>query len=489
MKFNKLIAGFVDTSLEFEVTGLALDSREVKSGDVFIALAGAKQHGLSYAPQAIKQGAAAIIYAPEDEGEKLATQLQGISLVKIENLAFKLADIAARFYDYPVKKLGVIGLTGTNGKTSCSQFLAQMLDNSAVIGTLGWGKWGQLKTTINTTPDALALQKMLAECVSKGIETLAMEVSSHGLEQGRVNGIDFTGAIFTNLSRDHLDYHGSMEAYFQAKLALFKKPELEFAVINLDDAYSERIIASLVENVVLWIFSVSGKTLEQAHCVYAQHIQLINTGLSFEVCYNKDAVTVCCDIYGGFNVENILAAITTLLAMGFSLSEAAAKASKLETISGRMQCFGGKGQPLVFVDYAHTPDALAKASMALKQHQHDAVSLVFGCGGDRDQGKRALMGQVACEHADNIIITDDNPRTENGDNIIQDILTGCNSNKVNVIRDRKQAIEKAITQASSGDCVLIAGKGHEDYQEINDVKYPFSDVVIVQQVLQARKLK
>lgn len=484
MKLNKLIEDFAKTSLDIDVTGLVLDSREVKPGDVFIALAGAKQHGLKYASDVIKQGAKAIIYAPEHEGEKLAAQLSNIALVKIDNLHLKLADIAAKFYGYPVKKLQVIGLTGTNGKTSCSQFLAQVLPKTAVIGTLGWGTWGHLQSTINTTPDALNLQKMLSTLSDEGIKTLVMEVSSHGLEQGRVNGIKFKGAVFTNLSRDHLDYHGSMEAYFQAKLALFKRPELEFAVVNFDDDYCERIIETLDKKIVLWAFSATGKKNNAAICVYAQNIRFLNTGLSFDACCGSDKASVNCAVYGSFNIENILAVITTLLALGFSLSDAALKVSTLEPISGRMQRFGGGKKPLVFVDYAHTPDALEKALSALKQHRHRQLSVVFGCGGDRDKGKRAQMGAIACKLADTVTLTDDNPRTEDGEHIIQEILSGCHYDKVSVIRDRKQAIERVITQSKSGDCVLIAGKGHEDYQEINNIKYPFSDKDVVERILQ-----
>lgn len=480
MRIDELMAGFAETSLTEPVLGLTLDSREVKSGYVFIALAGAKQHGLEYAGEVLKQGASAIIYAPEGQGDDLAAGLKDIPLIKVEQLAFKLADIAARFYDYPTQKLDIIGITGTNGKTTCSQFLAQVFNDSGVIGTLGWGQWGVLKATVNTTPSALLLQQILAEFVKEDKRTVFMEVSSHGLEQSRVKGIDFKGAVFTNLSRDHLDYHGSMERYFQAKLALFKNPKLEFAVINLEDAYSQRIIDALSASVKLWTFSAIGKNAT----VYAQAIQLLNTGLSFEVCYGDEKTAVFCAIYGEFNVENILATITTLLVMGVSLSEACEKVSTLKTISGRMQRFGKENTPQVFVDYAHTPDALDKALSALKQHKPRQLSVVFGCGGDRDQGKRAQMGKIACEQADNIIITDDNPRTESGEIIIKAILEGCEGDKAVVIRDRKQAIEKAIKQASNEDYILIAGKGHEDYQEINGIRHSFSDQTVVKQALQ-----
>ncbi len=487
MKFNQLIVGFAETlPLEIEISGIAINSYQVKLGYVFIALAGENQHGLEYAAQALKQGASAIIYDPSGLGENLATKLKNIPLIKIEELLFKISHISARFYDYPAKKLAVIGITGTNGKTSCSQFLAQMLPESVVIGTLGWGEWQKLRKTQNTTPDALTLQSMLAQSVNENKTNVSLEVSSHGLELGRVSCVNFEGVVFTNLSRDHLDFHGSMEAYFQAKLSVFKRPELKFAVINLDDTYSGRIITALSANVVLWTFSRLGKKFEQVHCITAKNVQLLETGLSFDIYDGDNQSKVCCNFYGIFNVENILAVITTLLAMGFSLNEATRKASVLKEISGRMQRFGGNGLPLIFVDYAHTPDALDKTLAALKQHYHQQITIVFGCGGDRDKGKRMKMGQIACQQADNIIITDDNPRYEKSKTIISDILVGCDPNKVTIISNRQQAIKTAIMQASADECILIAGKGHEDYQDISGVKYPFSDQLIVQQILQER---
>lgn len=485
MKLHDLIDGVAEDVPCIDIGGVVLDSRELQKGDVFIALAGFRQHGLEYARQVAEKGACTILYAPEEGGDRLAEELRlDIPLIRIEGLNSALADIAARFYRYPARQLQVIGITGTNGKTSCSQFLAQMLPCSAVIGTLGWGAWGNLHGTINTTPDALALQKMLSMLHDEGVRTLAMEVSSHGLEQARVRGIEFNGAVFTNLSRDHLDYHGSMEAYFQAKLQLFKRPELEFVVINLDDAYSRRIVEALSPKTILWTFSQE----KQEASVHACNVLLLNEGLSFKVCHGGEEEKVQCGIYGAFNVDNLLAVITTLLAMGFSLGEVVSKIPNLQTVPGRMQRFGGEGKPLVFVDYAHTPDALEKALSALKQHRHKRLVVVFGCGGDRDKGKRAQMGSIACKLADAVVLTDDNPRTENPDEIIDGILSACEKDKVTVIRDRTKAVETAINGAAKGDCILVAGKGHEDYQEINDVKYPFSDQKVVEKALRMREL-
>ncbi|MCK4493191.1 MAG: UDP-N-acetylmuramoyl-L-alanyl-D-glutamate--2,6-diaminopimelate ligase [Methylococcales bacterium] len=484
MKLNELIEGFAKTPLTIEISGLNLSSADIKAGDVFIALSGEKNHGLEYAQQVIEKNARAIFYEPQGQGEALAQSITAIPLIKIEQLATKLSEIAARFYHHPSKKLAIIGITGTNGKTSCSQFLAQMLRGSVSIGTLGWGQWGQFKKTQNTTPTALILQSMLATCVRENNREVSLEVSSHAIVLDRVKSVQFEGAIFTNLTQDHLDFHGSMEAYFQAKLAFLTDPNLKFVVINRDDDYSQKIITSIPKSVRVWTYSSRVQQLSPTNTVVAEEIKLTPTGLCFIVAYNHQKEKVSSPFYGRFNVENMLAVMTALIAKGFSLKEVASRASALTAISGRMERLGGDNCPHVFVDYAHTPDALLNALQALKHHQHKKVSVVFGCGGNRDAGKRAQMGRIACETADKVIITDDNPRYEMGKAIIKTILTGCVSKKVSVINDRQQAIETVIRQATKEECILIAGKGHEDYQEIEGVKYPFSDQAIVKQALQ-----
>jgi UDP-N-acetylmuramoyl-L-alanyl-D-glutamate--2,6-diaminopimelate ligase len=294
--------------------------------------------------------------------------------------------------------------------------------------------------------------------------------------------------VFTKLSRDHLDYHGTMEEYFQAKLGLFKRPELEFAVINRDDKYGQKIIAELAPSIALWTFSVNlcFKNLEglDKRSVIAKNICCSINGIEFEVSCGDESATINSRLYGEFNVENMLAVLTTLLALGFSLNEAAAKVSALQSVPGRMEYFGGDNQPVVFVDFAHTPDALEKVLQSVKHHNPNTLEVVFGCGGNRDAGKRPLMGSIAEKLADNIIITDDNPRFEEGEAIVADILSGCENQNLTVIRDRALAIETAIFQAKTGDCVVIAGKGHENYQEIKGVKTPFSDQTIVKNVLE-----
>lgn len=478
MTLLELLKGIVDIDCDVAISGLALDSRRINVGDVFIALNGAQQHGVEYAIQAVKQGAVAVIYEPEG-----LLQLPEIDVecVAVPHLADFLGVIAARFYGKPSEKLAVIGITGTNGKTTCSQLIAQVLPDCGVIGTLGWGEFGQLLPTANTTPDALAMQSMLYQFVQQNKQAVAVEVSSHGLQQGRVNGVEFTGAVFTNISRDHLDYHGSMEQYLKAKLALFKVPSLQFAVVNLDDANSSDVLQVLDDAVSRWTFSTQGKTLANAQSLIAEKIRYSNSGIDFELRLGQTITLAHTPIVGEFNLENVLAVLAVLLAMNIPLQPAIASLERLKAIAGRMEKFGGDDKPTVLVDYAHTPDALEKVLKVAKNDQQ--LSVVFGCGGNRDQGKRPEMGRIAEIWADRVIITDDNPRYELADEIIEQILVGCRTDKITVINDRAAAITTAIQQANKGDCVVIAGKGHEDYQEINGVKWSFSDQKIVEQAL------
>jgi len=468
-----------------DIKGLALDSRKVKKGFVFIAVEGAIEHGLVYARQAVENGAFAIIYESQGcEGFDLASldcyQLQ------VKDLALKLGCMADRFYRSPSKQLDVIAVTGTNGKTTCSQFLLQLMPESGVIGTLGWGGKGELNKTLNTTPDALDVQQILADFVSLKKKAVVMEVSSHGMEQGRVNAVNFKGAVFTNLTRDHLDYHGSMEAYLNAKLMLFKRAELQYVVVNTDDDYSEKFLAVTHEHVNRWAFSAKGNKTCSAENVTAEEISFSLNGISFFVCRGNERCFVQSDIVGDFNLENILAVITVLLAQGNSLETAAKKVKELTPVSGRMERFGGADQPFVFVDYAHTPDALEKLLIGLRKFSSQQLWLVFGCGGNRDKGKRAEMGCVAEQLADRVIITDDNPRLEDPEQIMNDILSGFRIKQAELIQNREKAIQSVINRADKNDCIVIAGKGHENYQDINGVKHLFSDQGVVKQALMER---
>ncbi len=491
MNLAELLDGLVDDSLKLdktiEIKGVALDSRKVKAGFVFIAVAGAIEHGLLYLHQAIENGASAVIYEPQGS-EPYSLEQLSICHLAVADLSLKLGCIANRFYQAPSKNLDVIGVTGTNGKTSCSQFLLQLLPDCSVIGTLGWGQKKALKQTLNTTPDAVAVQRMLAEFVSMKKKTVVMEVSSHGLQQGRVNEVSFKGAVFTNLSRDHLDYHGSMEDYLQAKLILFKQPELQFVVVNADDVNSEMFLAVTHEKVKRWTFSTTGNESRllgntATENVIADDITYSLNGIKFVACWRNERVWVQTRIVGDFNLENILAVMTVMLAQGYSLNEVAIKVSELVPISGRMERFGGNGKPVVFIDYAHTPDALEKVLQGLRRYcQHD-LRVVFGCGGNRDKGKRAQMGAIAENFADQVIITNDNPRLESPIQIINDIVAGC-TNEIEIIQNRELAIQTAIRNADNNDCVVIAGKGHEEYQEVNGVRQAFSDQAVVRRTLQ-----
>ena len=486
MNIGGLVAGLTNQTLgldaEIVIKGLALDSRKIELGFVFIAVAGAEQHGLKYAQQVQKKGAVAIIYDSLGSDDFCLEAIE-IPLVVVDGLTAKLGLLADRFYQSPSKRLDVIGITGTNGKTSCSQFLQQLLTDSGVIGTLGWGGSQSLNKTLNTTPDALAMQQILAEFVSMGKKAVVMEVSSHGLEQGRVNAVDFKGAVFTNLSRDHLDYHGSMGEYLQAKLLLFKRPELRFVVVNADQDCSNKVLSVVNDTAKKWAFSINGKKCAGAESIVAKEIKIGLSGIQFWLYWQNKQVLVESAIVGEFNVENILTVITVLLAQGYSLEYAVESVTTLTPVCGRMECFGGNKKPTVIVDYAHTPDALEKVLLGLRKLSPQKLCLVFGCGGNRDKGKRQQMAVVAEQLTDHFVMTNDNPRFEDPQQIINDMVAGCKSNNHNVIENREQAIRAMIKQANKDDCIVIAGKGHEEYQDIKGVKHFFSDQAVVKQVL------
>ncbi|NOS73712.1 MAG: UDP-N-acetylmuramoyl-L-alanyl-D-glutamate--2,6-diaminopimelate ligase [Methyloglobulus sp.] len=494
MRLIDLLNGLVEVSEQFsqliaelDISGLALDSRVVEVGELFIALSGAKQHGLSHAERAIDKGAYAVLFDPSGEGRVLAETMTDIPAIPVENLSLVLGELAARFYGKPSHNLDVIGITGTNGKTSCSQFLGQLLEDCGIIGTLGWGDWGRLNKTANTTPDALTVQKTLAEFVKEKKKTVAMEVSSHGLDQGRVNGVRFKGAVFTNISRDHLDYHRSMENYLAAKLKLLSVPGLKFVVVNLDDGSCDEIIAAVPEAVMVWGVSAKGKSVNSGQSIVAEEIRHTLDGIEFDVRCDGNIQRIKAPLYGDFNAENLLCVLAVMLAMGHTLAEAANKVKSIKPITGRMERCGTKANGLsVFVDYAHTPDALYRVLASLRKHSHQALWVVFGCGGNRDAGKRPQMGSIAEQWADRIIVTDDNPRFEDNVQIAKEVMTGCSSDKVLLIQDRKQAIQHAIANAAENDCIVIAGKGHETYQEINGIQYPFNDKQIAEEALHLR---
>lgn len=461
-------------------TGITADSRKVQAGGLFLAYPGVKSDGRNFIQQAVQAGAAAVLWEQDRFSWNTDWKVKNQA---VSGLKQQVGDIAAEHFDYPSTKLTMVGVTGTNGKTSVSQWVAQCLSflgkKTAVLGTIGNGFIGELAEAANTTPDAILLQGMLADYLQQGAQAVAMEVSSHGLDQGRVNGVAFDIAILTNLSRDHLDYHQTMEAYAAAKKKLFDWPGLQMAILNADDVFGQSIAHSFKqEGKSALTYGISNGDIS------ATDLQLSNDGLSMRVKTSKGEALLETSVLGRFNAYNVLAVLATLLALDVSLSDAIKSIAQITPVQGRMQQFGGGELPLVVIDYAHTPDALEKVLSTLKEQitVPNKLICVFGCGGDRDAGKRPLMGGVAQKLADNVVVTSDNPRSEDQSVIIEQIMSGM-SGVYAIEPDRESAITIAVRAARKGDVVLVAGKGHEDYQEIAGVKYPFSDALVAQAAL------
>jgi UDP-N-acetylmuramoyl-L-alanyl-D-glutamate--2,6-diaminopimelate ligase len=469
---------------------LCADSRAVAPGDVFVAYPGARADGRRFMADAAARGAAAVLWERHGHAGEPAIALPNVAVDDLQALSGWIAHLV---YGRPSERLWTVGVTGTNGKTSVSQWIAQAFErlgrSCAVIGTLGCGFPGRLEESPNTTPDALTLHRLFAGYLEQGAQAAAMEVSSIGLDQGRVNGVHFDVAVFTNLTRDHLEYHGSMEAYGAAKERLFATPGLKAAVLNLDDALGRRIARDLAGRGV----QVTGYTLrgEAAHgadiVLAAENIAATPRGLRFTAATPQGRADIHAALVGEFNVANLLAVLGALLASGIPLDRAAAVLRGLTSAPGRMQALGGEGAPLAVVDYAHTPDALEQALSALAgtaAARGGRLVCVFGCGGNRDPGKRPLMGEAAARRADAVILTSDNPRDEDPQAILADIARGAPGARI--IADRAEAIRAAIAEADARDVVLIAGKGHETYQEIAGRRLPFSDVDCAAAALAAR---
>ncbi len=480
MHLHTLLNGIAPCPLEpaVSITGMTEDSRKVQPGDLFIAYAGPKANRPRFIEQAIEQGAVAILKEAESDTASFEL-IESIPVCAIPRLNQQVATIAARFYGNPCDTLRFIGITGTNGKTSCALFIAQLLAEQTVrcgiIGTLGEGFPNEITPGSLTTPGAIDLQHTLASLKQRGATHIAMEVSSHSLVQHRVAGIPFEVAVFTNLTRDHLDYHGDMYHYGEAKRLLFLTPGLKYAVVNADDAFGRDLLAQR-QAAAYYAYSLENQPTA-VPTVYADNLQFHSRGFSADIRSPWGQGKLNSALLGRFNLSNLLAALTTLCVLGLPFLEVLAQLAHLSTVPGRMQCLGGGGNPLVVVDYAHTPDALEKALMALREHTQQALWCVFGCGGDRDRGKRPLMGQVAESCSDHVVITNDNPRSEDPHVITDEILEGItHKDAVSVIQDRREAIRYALQQARPGDVVLIAGKGHETYQQVGDVRVHFSDV-------------
>ncbi|SCY24971.1 UDP-N-acetylmuramoyl-L-alanyl-D-glutamate--2,6-diaminopimelate ligase [Pseudomonas sp. NFACC37-1] len=479
LSLNKI---FAHAGHDLLIRELALDSRNVRAGDLFLAVPGARVDGRDHIADALKRGAAAVAY--EVQGATVLP-ITDVPLIPVKGLAAQLSDIAGRFYGDPSRHLNLVGVTGTNGKTSVTQLVAQALDllgqHCGIVGTLGNGFHGALESGLHTTPNPIAVQATLADLKKAGAKAVAMEVSSHGLDQGRVTALAFDVAVLTNLSRDHLDYHGTMQAYGEAKAKLFAWNDLKCRVINLDDEFGRQLAADKRESRLI-TYSLE----DTSAYLYIRQAQFNDEGVRATLVTPQGEHHVRSTLLGRFNLSNVLAAIGALLGLDYALDEILKVLPKLEGPAGRMQRLGGGAQPLVVVDYAHTPDALEKVLTALRPHAKGKLLCLFGCGGDRDRGKRPLMAEVVERLADGVLVTDDNPRSEDPLRIFDDIRAGFTAvDNVIFVAGRGQAIAQLIASASVDDVIVLAGKGHEDYQEINGERHAFSDLVEADHALTA----
>lgn len=493
MRLAELLPDVADIPHALDIGGIVQDSRAIRPGDAFVAIAGFGAHGLNFIAQAKAAGAVATLFEPpmpeEFKAAAFPVTVGDMPMIAVPGLRARLGAMADRFHGEPSRTMTAVVVTGTNGKTSVVQLLAQAWTlrgrRAGTIGTLGAGLYGEAVPTGFTTPLVLQLHALLAQLRDAGADAVAMEVSSHALDQGRVDGVHFKVGMFTNLTRDHLDYHGTMDAYGAAKAKLFAWPDLEAAVLNLDDAFGRELLAGI--RAPMRAIGVSSRGAETAN-LRADDIVLDLAGLSFSLGIDGEIHAVRSPLLGRFNVDNLLAVAGALHALGETPAEIAAVLSVLQPVHGRMNRLGGDGRlPLVVIDYAHTPDALEQALTSLRAHAAGRLVCVFGCGGDRDTGKRPQMAAIAEARADAVIVTDDNPRTENGDAIVADIVAGfAKPESIVVRRDRAAAIAHAIATATANDIVLIAGKGHEPYQEIDGIQYPFDDTATARAALEAR---
>jgi UDP-N-acetylmuramyl-tripeptide synthetase len=466
------------------VTRLTADSRRVRPGDVFLAFPGAHVDGRDFIAQAMTNGAAAVI---AEKGEKVGAG--DTAIVEVAGLAALCGEIAHLVYGRPSEKLWLAGVTGTNGKTSVSQWIVQGMDalgqRCAVVGTLGNGFVDALAESPNTTPDAITLHAALAGFLAHGATACAMEVSSIGLDQGRANGAAFDVAVFTNLTRDHLEYHGTMAAYAAAKEKLFAMPGLGAAVINLDDAFGVELARRLRGRLPVLGYTLGTGAAGTDEVLRAENLRMGAAGIEFEL----NGATLAAPVVGRFNASNLLAVAGALLTRGERLEAIAAALRAIRPPPGRMQALGGHGMPLVVVDYAHTPDALEKALGVLHEAaaaRGGSLVCIFGCGGERDPGKRPQMGAIAEALADRVVLTSDNPRGEDAQAIIAAIAAGMRR-APQVEADRARAVAEAVADAAAGDVILLAGKGHEPYQEIAGVRHPYSDLAAAKSALEARR--
>ena len=484
MSLVQLANGLVDIPSSLAntpISDLTLDSRQVASGCAFIAVQGTQTDGRQFIADALDRGASVVL------AESSSASLEGDRIIPMSDLKEQIGVLAKRFYADPSQQLALIAVTGTNGKTSISDYIGQLLrllgESAGTIGTLGARtRSGEAVASQNTTPDIISLNRQLAEWVEQGVGFASIEASSHALDQGRLDGLTIHTGVFSNLTRDHLDYHKDMAAYRQAKLRLFRDFQPERVIYNADDqnTLSAREFAAQ---------SALGVSLQDTSAdVYVQVISEDASGLSFQLHSPFGSAPVAINVHGRFNAFNVAAAMMVVCGLGCGFKDVAAAASYLQSVDGRMQAVGGGESVRVVVDYAHTPDALASALFTLKSSCAGELWVVFGCGGDRDSGKRAEMGRIASDLATNVVITNDNPRTEDPAAIAEEIASGCDRASMRVELDRGAAIAHAIKSASPGDTVLIAGKGHESYQIVGTTQQVFSDVEQARQALAAREI-
>jgi len=495
MLLSNLLEGFAEVTnlMSIVIEDVVLDSRQSRCNSLFIAVPGLTVDGRQFIDAAIEQGASAVLWECEQGAVPIPVAWRvnkggvKVPVIAIESLSDKVGRIADRFYQEPSKSMQVVGITGTNGKTSCSHFIAHALSDSVptgVMGTLGWGQIDNLHTNSHTTPDVVTCHKWLAEMQQQNVKCVAMEVSSHALDQGRVDNIVFNSAVFTNLTHDHLDYHGGIEEYARAKERLFSMPGLRYAVINCDDAYGRDLLSRLDHDIKILSYGLKKESTQPD--IYANNIVQTEAGLEFDLHTPIGDIKIDSPVYGLFNIYNLLATVGILLINKTSLEDISVKLKLIHPVNGRMSIVqqdvddSPTSGCTIIIDYAHTPDALKQALLTVREHFSQPIWCVFGCGGDRDKEKRPIMGAIANELAEHIIITSDNPRNEDAQVIIDEIVAGVSHpENIMTISDRREAIYSALDQANDGEVVFIAGKGHESYQQIGETRLPFSDASVV----------
>jgi UDP-N-acetylmuramoyl-L-alanyl-D-glutamate--2,6-diaminopimelate ligase len=491
MSLAALLRGHAHPLRDVEIRDLTQDSRAVTPGAAFLACQGRRTHGLVHAAAAVERGAAAVLWEPVPGGVEVPSLPPHVVVCGVPELSKRLGDLADRFFQEPSAVVRVAGITGTNGKTTTAFLLAQASElvgrRSSYLGTIGFGRAFELREIGLTTPDAISVHRRIAQARDDRAVTMAIEVSSHALDQQRVNGVRFDTAVLTNLTRDHLDYHGTEDAYAAAKARLFESPGLSRAVINVGNAFGRELSSRFAESVEKILYTTSNELIADANgWLRLSELKTSATGLTLHVESSWGAGTLRSKLIGEFNAENLLAALGVLLGWRVPLQQALVALGACVAPPGRMEAFGGGMRPLVLVDYAHSPDALAKVLEAARAHARGRLLCVFGCGGDRDPGKRPQMGAIAEQLADVVFVTNDNPRTEDPLAIVAQIRAGMRAPEhAHVVTDREAAIREALSRAESGDVVVVAGKGHENYQLVGDEVRPFSDARAVTDALEA----